>query len=359
MAQQSLQLNFEQEESRQTARVLSTLIRATWVAYLFVILIHLYYKDGQLITVMLASSAALSVPWVLLKRGHLRASSFIFMLSALLTVTILATVGQGIRDLSIVAFPIIFIFAGLTLDSRLFRVCVGLAMAAVSWLALGETYGLFVTKPFAGEMSNWFLLIGAIIIFLIAALAVDLLTRNMCRGLELARQEIAQRKQVEINNRIIVEVQNILLHPRELKDIYWLVSEKVKELIGDGITVTSILDEKNKTLRMSSYHGVDIPFEKVLSVIGFDPRQKEFPLDNMAEEDLRIYYNNRLRILEGGLYALMTRLVPRPACLMIEKLLRVQKIYTAWDSSIKRRIWADWSSLPAAISHPILPPLNK
>jgi diguanylate cyclase (GGDEF)-like protein/PAS domain S-box-containing protein len=198
MTPQSQQYNLDQEENRQTARVLSTLIWATWVAYLFLILTNLYYKDWQLIAVTLAGSALLIVPWVLLRRGHFRTSSFLFMLSALLTVTILASVGQGIRDLGIVAFPIIFIFAGLTLDSRLFRVCVGLALVAVSWLVLGETFGWFVTKPFDGEMSNWFLLLWAIIIFLIAALAVDQLSKNMRRSLELARQEISERKRAEV-----------------------------------------------------------------------------------------------------------------------------------------------------------------
>jgi PAS domain S-box-containing protein len=140
-------------------------------------------------------------------------------------------------------------------------------------------------------------------------------------------EDITERKRAEIHNQLIAEVQDILLRPCELKDIYRLISEKVKQLIGDGITATSILDEKRKTVRMGSYHGVDIPFENVLSVIGFDPWQKEFSLDDTTEGDLRIYRSGRLGILEGGLYTLMTRLVPKSACMLIEKLLRVQKIY--------------------------------
>jgi diguanylate cyclase (GGDEF)-like protein/PAS domain S-box-containing protein len=192
-----MQTVYENDQDRQLAHILSMLIWVTWGAYLFVILTNLYYKDWKAIAVPLAGCVLLIVPWVLLKRGHLRASSLIVVLGTLGTVTIISTVGQGIRDLAIAAFPIVFIFAGLTLDRRLFRLCVGLALVAVSWLALGETYGWFVTKPFDGEMSNWFLLFGAFIIFLIAALAVELLATNMRKGLELARQEIAQRKRAE------------------------------------------------------------------------------------------------------------------------------------------------------------------
>jgi PAS domain S-box-containing protein len=140
-------------------------------------------------------------------------------------------------------------------------------------------------------------------------------------------RDITERKRAEDHKRIIAEVQDVLLSPCELEDIYRLVAEKTKQLIGDGIAATSILDEKRKTLRMGCYFGVDIPLEKILQVIGFDPWQKEFPLDAMANEDLSIYRSSKLSILEGGLYALMTRLVPKPACRMLEKLLHVQKIY--------------------------------
>jgi PAS domain-containing protein len=42
---------------------------------------------------------------------------------------------------------------------------------------------------------------------------------------------------------------------------------------------------------------------------------------------LRLYRSGRLEVLEGGLFTLMTGLVPKPACRMVEKLLRVQKVY--------------------------------
>jgi PAS domain S-box-containing protein len=140
-------------------------------------------------------------------------------------------------------------------------------------------------------------------------------------------EDITERKNAETRNLIIAEVQDKLLHPCNLEDIYRLVAEKTQQLIGNGITATSILDKKRRTVRMGSYYGADIPLEKMLSILGFDPWQKEFSLDDMTEEDLRIYRSGRLGMLEGGLYTLMTRLVPQPACLLIEKRLRVQKIY--------------------------------
>ena len=75
------------------------------------------------------------------------------------------------------------------------------------------------------------------------------------------------------------------MHPNELEDIYQLVSEKVQQLIGDGITAIAILNEKQRTLSMGSFHGLDSPIEQVFRIIGFDPWKKEFPLDSIAEEN--------------------------------------------------------------------------
>ena len=190
---------YENAEDRQAARILSTLIWASWGTYLFVIFTALYYNDWKLIAVTLVGCALQIVPLALLRRRHLRASSLVVVLIVLGTLTIIATVGQGIRDTAIVAFPIVFIFAGLTLNRAFFRLCVGLTLAAVGWLACGETNGWFVPRPFPEDPSpsNWFYLIGVTLLLLVAALAVDLLATNMRKSLEQARQEIAQRKLTE------------------------------------------------------------------------------------------------------------------------------------------------------------------
>ena len=193
--------NSEFDEYRHLVRVLSTLIWASWGAYLFVIITALFYKDIRLILVTLAGSVLLIVPLVLMRRRELRLSSLVLMLIVLGTVTFIATIGQGIRDLALVTFPIILIFAGLALDRAYFRLCVGLTLAAAFWLGLGEEYGWFTAQPLNGDMTNWFYLIGVTIILLVAALAVDLLATNMRRNLERARTEVTQRKQAEETNR--------------------------------------------------------------------------------------------------------------------------------------------------------------
>jgi len=187
--------NLENEEDRQLTGVLTTLIYASLGMFLLLGIIAIFYNDRRSIVVALLGCAALILPLVLLKRRHVRASSLFSTLIIMGTVTFFATIGQGIRDLAIVTFPILFIFAGVALDRKYFRLCVGLALVAVGWLFFGETFGWFTPVPFTG--GNWAYLIEVTVVLLIAALAVDLLAMNMRRNLEQAQAEIALRKRME------------------------------------------------------------------------------------------------------------------------------------------------------------------
>ncbi len=66
----------------------------------------------------------------------------------LVMVTIVATIGQGIHDFTILAYPIIIVFASLALDRLGFRIFVFLTLVAVAWLVFGEALGLFVSKNY-------------------------------------------------------------------------------------------------------------------------------------------------------------------------------------------------------------------
>jgi len=188
---------YENEEDKRLALIVSTIIWATWVGYLFVLILGIFFHDNALIVLTLVGSVLLVVPMVQLRQQKLQASSLWLVVIELATLIIIATVGQGIRDLALLGIPIIILFAGLVLDKVFFRISIGLMLVAVLWLSFGENFGWFITKPFEGEMENWFYLVGVIIIMLLAALAVDMLSKNMRANLVRARNEIAERKLAE------------------------------------------------------------------------------------------------------------------------------------------------------------------
>jgi len=187
----------EKEEDKHIARLISILIFISWGTYAFVIFSWIYFKDWSLVIAALTGCALLIIPFVMIRRGKLHFSSFIVVLSALGTVTFIATIGQGIRDLSIIALPIILIFAGLTLDRLQFGICVTITLLAISWLAIGENMGWLHPRPFTGIDANWVTLVMVAILLIVAAIAVDLLAQNNRKNLQQAQAEIDQRIQKE------------------------------------------------------------------------------------------------------------------------------------------------------------------
>jgi diguanylate cyclase (GGDEF)-like protein/PAS domain S-box-containing protein len=194
-----------EDEDQLTAGILLKLIWASGMSHLMWTVNGLFMQDWPQTTLTISGFMIMFVLFILVRRGYLRISRLIFVFSSLSGASILATEGQGIRDLVIVAFPIIFVFAGLTLNRTLFHFTVVLTMVSVLWLALGEIFGLFIVKPMSGEYSKWFYLFGAIIMLLIGAVAVDMLAVNFRKNLALARQELSQRIQTEETLRISEE----------------------------------------------------------------------------------------------------------------------------------------------------------
>ncbi|MBA4385615.1 MAG: hypothetical protein C0410_12830, partial [Anaerolinea sp.] len=160
---------FEKEEDKRIARLISILIFISWGTYAFIIFFGFFFKDWSLVAAALTGCVLLFIPFIMIRLGKLHFSSFILVISALGTVTFIATIGQGIRDLAMIALPIVLIFAGLTLDRLRFGISVTTALLAISWLAIGENLGWFYPKPFSGASANWITLVMVAILLIVAA----------------------------------------------------------------------------------------------------------------------------------------------------------------------------------------------
>ncbi len=189
---------FHNEEDQKAARNLAWIIVAMFTTCLIVVLVNLVLnaRDFRTTTVAFVGCILCATSWGLIRRGYLETGRMFTVLIGIVTVTLLGTVGQGIRDSALVGFPIVILLASLTLKRVLFRVSIGIIFLAACWLALGEAYGWFVTQPFV-DPSNWFHLILVTILLVLGAFAAELLATNMRMNLEQAHKELAQRKQAE------------------------------------------------------------------------------------------------------------------------------------------------------------------
>jgi PAS domain S-box-containing protein len=137
----------------------------------------------------------LIVAFWLSKYGHASSAVFVLAVSLLIISTILATLGQGIYDVTNFIYPGILIIASLVMNKRAFFILVALILIAVSWLVLGAIFGLFVPQPpGAGALSDLFIVI---IVLSATAFSVYLLSNNLQQSLIQANQETMERQQAE------------------------------------------------------------------------------------------------------------------------------------------------------------------
>lgn len=129
-------------EYQQTTRASYILILAALATYVIVGLLSAYFHDWKTVWTSCGGGIFLSLPFVLLKRGHFRIGNVVLMLIVLVTVTIVATVGHGIHDISIVSYPIVLVYVGLTLDRVMLGIYGGLTFVAVLWLVFGAYFWL-------------------------------------------------------------------------------------------------------------------------------------------------------------------------------------------------------------------------
>jgi diguanylate cyclase (GGDEF)-like protein len=183
------------EDERRAAKILIAIIFAVLATYLVVIISGLYRNDWKLIWFALGGSVLQIVPLGLLARGRFHAGSFVAVFGVIGTLTMTSTIGQGMHDIAIMAFPVIIIISSLMMKRRGFIFFSLLTIAAVGWLVFGELYGWFIPRSL--EKTNWADFLMMMAILLVAIMSMDLLATSLRESLERAHQEIAQRQRLE------------------------------------------------------------------------------------------------------------------------------------------------------------------
>jgi diguanylate cyclase (GGDEF)-like protein len=189
------QMNLKSEEDRRTASILYKIILALLATFCIVIVAAVYWSDWKLIAITLAGSILLVLPLVLLIRGALRVAGIVVVMIVLILSTIIATIGQGIHDISILSYPVIIIFASLILQRRDFFILSVFVLGATGWLVFGESYGVFTSK--AVQTPGGVEFIVAVVVMLVGIFSVDSLAKNMRENMHMAQQEIGHRKIIE------------------------------------------------------------------------------------------------------------------------------------------------------------------
>ena len=122
------------------------------------------------------------------------------------------------------------------------------------------------------------------------------------------------------------------LSPEE--DIYHVIGNHLKGLIGDSIVFVSSFDSASESFCVRQALGLGEHMETVLRLVGKHPVGMTIPISNEAKRGLT---SGKLENVPGGLHDLSVEEVPKAICQAIEKLLALGDAYAmgfAWGGEL-------------------------
>jgi len=245
-----------------------------WICLLILlslsIILFFYIRDGlkNETTVIAGTILSILTAMELNRRNHTEISGGIIALVLTIMLTIMATLGQGIHDIGIMAYPSILIIASLILRKEIIIYLTVLMIACNGWLIFGENYGVF--EPVYPDQGNLRHFIITISILVITAVAVQLISNIVRSSLVTTNQELHERKKIEKSlretetlYRTLVEQTSVVTY-RDFPDVNGAtiyISPQIETLLGYSLNEW----QENPTIWKRLTHPDDLP--KVLAEI--------------------------------------------------------------------------------------------
>lgn len=182
----------------------------------------------------------------LLRQNAVAAPSTILAVTIILTITGLATFGQGLYDIGVLGFPVILLVAGLFLRSRVITYLAFLIIFCLGWLTFGNYFGLYDLDPISHTYPQDFFI--SSIIILIAGNAVVRLVTNVYQNLSKAENELEIRVKAEREREALI--QQLKSKNQELDRFAIRVSHDLKTPL---ITVAGFLGYLEQDIRSGNH----------------------------------------------------------------------------------------------------------
>lgn len=129
------------------------------------------------------------------RRNNAQLAGSLIAVTLTLAITALATIGEGIYDIGVMAYPAILLTAALVLRRNTTIYLTIFMLASIGWLIFGDLYGLY--QPLYPSRSLAFDFVIASIILIITATAVHILSDAIRGNVNSIQHELEERKKVE------------------------------------------------------------------------------------------------------------------------------------------------------------------
>jgi PAS domain S-box-containing protein len=168
------------------------LVLALLLAGVFILLSN---KNIWEAIVTCATSIAVLLAIFLVHRKKAEVAATFLALVLIVLVTLLATHGQGIHNITILTLPAILIVASLVTRKRIMALLTLACLASAAWLVFGDVYGLYSPHVVAHSVPGDFF--SASLMLITTAVMVRLITESLYRSNLQLQQELRERKLAE------------------------------------------------------------------------------------------------------------------------------------------------------------------
>ncbi|MFT3895866.1 MAG: PAS domain S-box protein [Anaerolineales bacterium] len=224
----------------QTAR--SILIGvALSILILMAVIIYFYYLSGLKTEIIIigVGTVPILIALELARENRIQVAGFIISFSLTIMVTILATIGQGINDIGMMAFPAILLIASLILRREITVSLTFFMILCSAWLVYGNIYHFY--QPVYLDHLTYRPFVVSSLILVITSSAVLLISSLIQKGLQTTRKELQERRRIEKElrdaetmYRALVEETSVVVY-RDAPDVSGAtiyISPQIETLLG-------------------------------------------------------------------------------------------------------------------------------
>ncbi len=139
--------------------------------------------------------------------------------------------------------------------------------------------------------------------------------------------DISDKKRRDRLIQLVTDTQLCLAQATEIDAVYDLVGRRIKEMIPDGIVGTTVVEEISSIIYIKNLFGIGQTYDSLVKKFNIDPIKIGFPLKNASQKDLSFFRAGNLKLYEGDLYSLLIKKIPKSVCKVVEKQLKINRIY--------------------------------
>ncbi len=190
-------------DAQQVARIFYWFLAILLFAMVAGIFVSLSTGNMQAVKFILVCILLVAAPVFMIRSGNVEGAVSVLAVILISLLTVLATIGLGIHQISNLGYPVILIVASLVTRKRAMVFLTLFAVGCAAWLVFGELSGAYTPGGLVRSVPGDFISVAGAL--LVTAFMVRLLTETLFENNSLLQKELRERELAEEKYRNIVD----------------------------------------------------------------------------------------------------------------------------------------------------------